>query len=443
MKSFNSYNEKAEQLHEGFLGSLLSGVASFIIKGIIKFSKLKTGLFGTEEVGSLTGMRYFLQDGKMIRFNHSGKTIKSIDVWNDDASDWDTPSISFDLEKLKDIVGFIPIFSTLLRNKKVDLKDLDKVDGLSESVELVMEGRPRGSKNKVKETVSRIKSSARRGTRKKSVDIQADEAEKKLGKELKKYSDPETVFDDLRFGTEMVADGVQNSLLVTGTGGIGKTETVLRTLAKKGKKEGEDYQLIKGTVTAAGMYTLFATYPDQIIVFDDADSAFRSQDAKNLLKAALDTKPIRRMNYTIKKSFNPDDFERGSEEWDEKIEKGFVPSKVDFTGRVIFISNLEPEKMDQAVRSRSIVVDIRLTEEGIVDLIEKLSSEISFHGVGVQKKHVKEALKLMRDNLSSLKEITIRAFVLIAKSMYAADKAKVNAAQKKRLIKMATGGLLG
>ena len=99
--------------------------------------------------------------------------------------------------------------------------------------------------------------------------------------------------------------------------------------------------------------------------------------------------------------------------------------------------------MDQAVRSRSIVVDIRLTEEGIVDLIEKLSSEISFHGVGVQKKHVKEALKLMRDNLSSLKEITIRAFVLIAKSMYAADKAKVNAAQKKRLIKMATGGLLG
>ena len=337
----------------------------------------------------------------------------------------------------------------ILDDNKISDDEIDslKEQSLVKKVQGILEvrkpGRPKGSTNKVKETVSRIKSSASRGTRKKSSDIQADEAEKKLGKELKKYSDPKTVFDDLRFGTEMVADGVQNSLLVTGTGGIGKTETVLRTLAKKGKKEGKDYQLIKGTVTAAGMYTLFATYPDQIIVFDDADSAFRSQDAKNLLKAALDTKPVRRMNYTIKKSFNPDDFERGSEEWDEKIEKGFVPSKVDFTGRVIFISNLEPEKMDQAVRSRSIVVDIRLTEEGIVDLIEKLSSEISFHGVGVQKKHVKEALKLMRDNLSSLKEITIRAFVLIAKSMYAADKAKVNAAQKKRLIKMATGGLLG
>lgn len=446
MISFKTYEDVS--LNEGFLGSLLSGVASFIIKGILKFSKLKSGLFGSEEVQGLTGLRYFLQDGKMIRFNYSGKTIKSIDVWDSNAKEWDVPSLTFDLEKLKDVTGFIPVFAQLLRKPKVDIKDLDRMDTVSEEVISEVARRTtrttRSSASKTtKATASKIKSATKRGTRKKSVDVQVKAAESKLGKEVEKFSDPKTVFDDLRFGTEMVADGVQNSLLVTGTGGIGKTETVIRTLHKKGKVEGTDYQLVKGTVTAAGMYSLFATYPDQIIVFDDADSAFRSQDAKNLLKAALDTKPVRRMNYTIKKSFNPDDYERNSEEWYEMIEKGFVPSKVDFTGKVIFISNLDPEKMDQAVRSRAIVVDIKLTEEGIVDLIEKLAPEIDFHGVGVKPKHVKEALKLMRDNLSSLKEVTIRAFVLIAKSMYAAEKAKVNAAQKKRLIRMATGGLLG
>lgn len=440
MKTFKQFKSQ-ETLSEGLLGGLLSGIASFIIKGILKISKLKAGLFGTEEVEGGIGLRYFLQDGKMIRFNHSGKSIKSIDVWNDDSQDWDTPSLSFNLESLKDVLGFIPVFASLMKKPKVDLKDLDDAESLGES--FLLEGRPRGSKNKVKETAQKIKAAAGRGRRKQSIDIQAREAEAAHGKDLEKFSDPETVFDDLRFGTEMVADGIQNSLLVTGTGGIGKTETVIRTLDSKGKVEGVDYQLIKGTVTAAGMYSLFAKYPDQIIVFDDADSAFRSQDAKNLLKAALDTKPVRRLNYTIKKSFNPDDYERDSEEWEEKIEKGFVPSKVDFTGRVIFISNLDPEKMDQAVRSRAIVVDIKLTEEGIVDLIEKIAPEISFHGVPVTPKHVSEALKLMRANLDTLKEITIRAFVLIAKSMYAADKAKVSKAQKNRLIKMATGGLLG
>ena len=144
--------------------------------------------------------------------------------------------------------------------------------------------------------------------------------------------DPEVMFDNLTRLTKMVGRGIQPSLVITGMAGVGKTHLVKETLKQMGLRESYEFVHFKGRTTAAGLYITLYQNSDKIVIFDDCDSVFKDEDAVNLLKAALDSYDTRRISYISSKPLK--------DEYGEPL-----PAHFEFTGKVIFISNINQSWM--------------------------------------------------------------------------------------------------
>lgn len=195
----------------------------------------------------------------------------------------------------------------------------------------------------------------------------AKEADKKVIKAQKEadyeFQDPEEIFDDLETYINMVVDGDMYALLLTGQPGVGKTFLVTKTLSERGLVRNEDYFKISGKTTAAGMYMLLYQHNGKMIIFDDCDSVFQDETAVNVLKAALDTSKVREIAWSSAVPLKTPD-------------KTPIPKRFDFTGKVIFISNLAKKKIDSAIRSRSFVLEIALSKEDMISRMWSLLSNI-------------------------------------------------------------------
>jgi hypothetical protein len=95
---------------------------------------------------------------------------------------------------------------------------------------------------------------------------------------------------DLENLIKMTASGASNALFIAGRGGIGKTFTVEKVLRDIGLSDGNGYFKNTGTASAAGIYSLLFKYQNDIVLFDDSDDALKDQEARNMFKAATDTK---------------------------------------------------------------------------------------------------------------------------------------------------------
>lgn len=152
---------------------------------------------------------------------------------------------------------------------------------------------------------------------------------------------------------KMVINQTAVSMIITGEGGLGKTYTVRRVLENKGQVEDSDFIMVKGFATARGLYRTLYENSDKLIVFDDCDEVLNNDVAKNLLKGALDSYDTRMINWIVNK------------------ESEDLPSKFEFTGQIIFISNKSQENIEQAILSRSMSVDLSMT---LFDKIERMKA---------------------------------------------------------------------
>ena len=173
-----------------------------------------------------------------------------------------------------------------------------------------------------------------------------------------------------------VAAGAFNSLMISGRAGTGKTFSVEKALKDEGLVADDDFIIVSGAVSVIMMFKKMFQYRTKVLVFDDCDAVFRDENGRNILKAALDTKKVRRISY-LKKSglvFDPKDFEMDPEGEFNMIENGMVPAYFDFAGRVIFISNLAKDKADPdgAIRSRSILIDVNPDDATLMERIKTL-----------------------------------------------------------------------
>jgi hypothetical protein len=158
----------------------------------------------------------------------------------------------------------------------------------------------------------------------------------------------------------MVIKGTQPSLLITGSPGVGKTYTVLKQIKDAGLKKGVDFIHVKGRSTAAGMYITLYEENGKLIVFDDCDSVFANADGVNVLKGALDSYGERDISWLVGRPLKDSSGKS-------------VPKHFTFTGRVIFISNLPQKKIDDAIKSRSFVLEVALTPE---DMLKKMRKDL-------------------------------------------------------------------
>lgn len=206
----------------------------------------------------------------------------------------------------------------------------------------------------------------------------------------------EAQLQDLENLIKLTVKGASNALFIAGRGGVGKTHTTEKVLGQLGLRDGTGYFKNTGSATAAGMYSLLFKYRDDIILFDDSDDALKDQESRNILKAATDTKKVRKLvwNKMGKNIVDPDEMTP-----DEMLDAGLLPRFFEFTGRIIFISNLKMDKLDPdgALRTRAFIIDIDPTEVEVYEFMAKIVDDIPLEeGLSLDSKsrlHVIELLK--------------------------------------------------
>ena len=278
--------------------------------------------------------------------------------------------------------------------------------------------------------------------------------------------DINTRFEFLETLVQMIVDKKTPSLLITGEGGLGKTFTVKNVLTKNGledvavhakevaearakaeaeakaaeeaakkaakalakKKKGEDSEndgdddeeeeeataivpatfnpvevrnigdfiMVKGYSTAKALYRILYENRDKICVFDDCDSIQKDQNAVNLIKAAADSYDDRWVSWYSEAPFSD------------------LPSSFRFEGHIIFISNMSYHKVDQAIRSRSMCVDLSMTaDQKITRMAVIVESPEFMPEVSAEMKQ--EALMFLKDRRHVVRDLTMRSLITTIK----------------------------
>lgn len=207
-----------------------------------------------------------------------------------------------------------------------------------------------------------------------------------------------------RFGflekfTNMVLDGETVSAIVTGEGGLGKSHTIMGALEKRGWIEGTQYVVVKGYATPKALYGTLWEHRDKTIIFDDCDSVLKDAVSLNLLKGALDS------------------YDKRTISW---LQKGFIddklPNSFEFQGNIIFISNMSSDKLDQAVKSRSITIDLSMT---LKDKIERMNYILPSVMPSYPMDMKQAALDFMAQHADIAKEFNMRTLQKIIKVTHA------------------------
>lgn len=87
--------------------------------------------------------------------------------------------------------------------------------------------------------------------------------------------------------TTAVAKGFKTGLYLYGTGGVGKSHTVLRHL----ENLETCYQLYNSRMTAKGLFLTLQKAPDTIQVMEDMERLTKDPDAQGVLRSALWSQP--------------------------------------------------------------------------------------------------------------------------------------------------------
>lgn len=159
----------------------------------------------------------------------------------------------------------------------------------------------------------------------------------------------------------LVARKASVGLFVFGSGGTGKSRTILATL----REDGIEPVLINSHVTPLALYgTLFIHREEKVILFDDVDAMFSSMAHLGLLRSALHGNPTRVVTY-------------GSSQLPKDL-----PPCFEFTSRCIFAANVIPSKNEafKAVLSRLDIFELSASNEEVIEAMRAISAN-GFHNL--------------------------------------------------------------
>jgi hypothetical protein len=209
----------------------------------------------------------------------------------------------------------------------------------------------------------------------------------------------------------MLANGIQASVIVCGPGGLGKSHTVTAALQDAGLNDvtvldefevgavldsARSYRVIKGYSTPKGLYRTLYENQDGVVVFDDCDSVLKDPVSLNLLKAALDS------------------YDRRIISWRADMRDEELPQSFEFRGRIIFISNMPSEALDQAIISRSMSVDLSMTTQQKIERMQFLLGQPGFMPE-YEMVFKQDALRLIDSIRDSVKELSLRTLIQVVK----------------------------
>ena len=223
-------------------------------------------------------------------------------------------------------------------------------------------------------------------------------------------------FDMLEDMTKATKKGDVRAMIVSGPPGVGKSFGVEKVLGKHdliadiaGDEKLKKYEVVKGAMSAIGLYVKLYKYADKdnVIVFDDCDSIFSDELSLNILKAALDSKKTRRIHW------NTDSF---------KLRNEGVPDSFEFKGSAIFITNLKFDKAKGKIRehlmaleSRCHYVDLTIdTEREKMLRIKQIVRDGMLTEYKFADDVVQEIIDFVDINKARLRELSLRTVLKVA-----------------------------
>jgi len=193
--------------------------------------------------------------------------------------------------------------------------------------------------------------------------------------------------------TKCVVRKFANGLMVIGAGGIGKSYTVVDVLRAEQVQEGRDYIRIPGYSTPVGLYNTLYENNGKLVIFDDCDSIFRDLIGLNILKSVLDTMPDRLVTWKTSST---------------KV----ITSEFSFTGRIIFLSNMDPNASKdpnfRALMTRVLTLVIASSREEIYQRMTQIMPSV---GQELNPSQQHEVLNFMRGHLNQFRDFSLRLLV--------------------------------
>jgi hypothetical protein len=133
-----------------------------------------------------------------------------------------------------------------------------------------------------------------------------------------------------------------------------------------------------------------------VIVFDDCDSVLKDPVSLNLLKGALDS------------------YSRRIISWRADLRDDDLPTTFEFKGRVIFISNLSSNQIDQAIITRSMAVDLSMTPQQKIERMKFILDSDEFMPEFPRAMKL-DALNLINSLRDTVKELSLRTLIQVTK----------------------------
>jgi len=227
-----------------------------------------------------------------------------------------------------------------------------------------------------------------------------------------------TRFEILDEMSKACIDGEIRAMIVSGPPGVGKSfgvETQLEKASMFDKLAGKRvrFEIVKGAMTALGLYAQLYKYSDKknVLVFDDCDSVFMDDLALNILKAALDSGKRRRICWNSDSSL---------------LRREGIPDSFEFNGSAIFITNLKFDNIKskklqdhlEALQSRCHFLDLTIDSERDKMLRIKQVHRDADGGLFADYDFVnnegEEVLDFMWEKKSQLRELSLRMALKIA-----------------------------
>jgi hypothetical protein len=322
--------------------------------------------------GKGKGYRLINNSGTQIRFNwvpsDSPFVISAIDYWRTDNNDFTQPTLSVVFGEGLNIVKVIDKIMHDVKRGKIGKFSVD--ENLHEDIKSktgdvsyyeIMLG---------KEETNSIVSNLMK------VEDQYNNTP---------YSKPETCSLDIENEVDSVALKYTDSLIISG---IDKTYDITPKLNEILGEAGKEWVYFKGLkASPLGLYSKIYLNRDKLLVFDDSDSLLENVDCTNMLKDILNSSGVREVSWVSPSTVNTStmstsQYNQFIADLDKTVAKGpgligkdegKLPSKIFFTGRVIFLSAKKASAFDDAFKSNSTFVDVNLHLEDTIRRIKTVA----------------------------------------------------------------------
>ena len=222
-------------------------------------------------------------------------------------------------------------------------------------------------------------------------------------------------FDILMDMTKATKRGDVRAMIVSGPPGVGKSfgvETVLEkynTLTTIGNMPPK-FEVVKGAMSPIGLYCKLYNFSsrDNVIVFDDCDSILLDDLSLNILKAALDSKKVRKI------CWNTDS---------HMLRREGVPDQFEFAGSVIFITNIKFDNVKskklrdhlEALESRCHYIDLTIdTLREKLLRIDQIVKDGMLSAYAFDTETHERIVQWIKTNARQLREVSLRTVLKVA-----------------------------